>query len=369
MKNTSIRLILLFITIATVAPFYSAHAQDQNGFKPSGKVFVQFFGDYYYKFSGTGDASFSHAQYAKTPKNFNAFDIRRVYFGYTYNFAPKITAKVELAHEGDLLPDGNRGFYLKDAEVDIKDIIPYGNLIVGHTGTPTFATFTEHIWGYRSVEKTLLDMRKFGGSNDLGVALTGNFSKDKIFGYTVMIGNGTGAKPENSKYKKIYLELHAKLHNGLILEAYTDYEGGSNSNGTNLATTTFKGFIGYQIPTFTVGLSAVAQTKKNAVTNNAGNLVDAKPSGLSIFTHGQLVKNKLNGFARMDLYNPDKSYSYQNVYDQYYNESFVLFGLDYTPVKNVHFMPNIWINGYSAKNGAPSQKADVVGRVTFYYSF
>lgn len=358
MKKNSIRLILLIITLATVTPFFSAHAQDQSGFKRSGKVFVQFFGDYYYKFNGTGDASFSHAQYANTPKNFNAFDIRRVYFGYKYNFAPKISAKIELAHEGDLLPDGNRGFYLKDAEVDIKDIIPYGNLIVGHTGTPSFATFTEHIWGYRSVEKTLLDMRKFAGSNDLGVALTGNFSKEGILGYTVMVANGTGAKPENNKYKKIYLELHAKLHNGLILEAYTDYQGGSTNTGTNLATTTFKGFVGYQIPTFTLGVSGVTQTKKNAVMNNT---VNANPSGLSIFTHGQLVKDKLNGFARVDLYNPDKLDNY--------NEHFVLFGLDYLPTKNVHFMPNIWINSYSAKNGAASKKADVVGRVTFYYSF
>lgn len=356
MKNSKVKAILLFLVFTSIIS--SVYAQEQSSFKPSGKIFVQFFGDYYYKFSGKGDASFSHAQYAQTSKNFNAFDIRRLYFGYTYKFSPKISAKIELANEGDLILDGNRGFYLKDAEVDIKDIIPYSTLIVGHTGTPTFATFTEHIWGYRSVEKTLLDMRKFGGSNDLGIALTGNFDKEGTVGYTLMIGNGTGAKVENNKYKKIYLELHAKLKSGLILEAYTDYEGNSTSTGINTAKTTFKGFIGYQIPTFTVGVSAATQTQKHAVTNNT---VDASPSGLSIFTHGQLVKGKLNGFARFDLYNPDKIDNY--------NENFILFGLDYLPVKNVHFMPNIWINSYSAKNGAPSKPADVVGRVTFYYSF
>lgn len=331
-----------------------AKAQETTAFKPSGKIFVQFFGDYYYKMSGSSK-SFSHAQYSGTANNFNAFDIRRVYFGYAYNFTSDISAKIELANEGNYLPDGTRAFYIKDAEVKINNIIPYGNLVVGHTGTPTFAMYSEHIWGYRSVEKTLLDMRKFGGSNDLGIQLSGNFDKNGVVGYTLMIGNGTGAKIENNKYKKMYAELHARLFNKKIfLEGYTDYEGGPGKTQKS----TVKGFVAYDVPTFTLGLAAVSQSQNNAIAPG----INSDPSGFWVFTHGALVKDHLNGFARLDLYNPDKSSNY--------NETFALLGLDYLAAKNVHFMPNIWINSYSAKHGTdPSQKADVVGRVTFYYSF
>lgn len=357
-KSKSVIITCMLLLIGGLLGVHSANAQDASSsstFKPSGKIFVQFFGDYYYKLGGNSSTSFSRAQYAKTPSNFNAFDIRRVYFGYQYNFTSDISAKIELANEGNYLPDGDRAFYLKDAEVKINNIIPYGNLVVGHTGTPTFAMYTEHIWGYRSVEKTLLDMRHFGGSNDLGIQLNGNFDKNGVVGYTLMIGNGTGAKIENNKFKKLYAEVHARLFNKKIfLEGYTDYEGGTNQQDV----TTLKGYIGYQVPTFTIGTALVKQYRKNAIAQG----INSDPSGFWIFTHGSLVKNKLNGFARFDLYNPDKSSNY--------NEHFVLFGLDYLATKNVHFMPNIWINSYSAKHSTdPSQKADVVGRVTFYYSF
>ena len=356
MKCVNARVSYALLTVLLIIPFVSVRAQEKSNFKPNGDVFVQFFGDYYYKLSGNSHP-FSTAEYSGQQKDANAFDIRRVYFGYTYNFTPKITGKIELAHEENYLGDRNRAFYLKDAEVKIKDIIPYGNLIVGHTATPTFATFTEHIWGYRSVEKTLMDMRKLGGSNDLGVALEGNFNKEGTVGYTVMIGNGTGAKPENNKYKKVYLEVHARLDNKYLLEAYTDYAG-SSVNGINTGTTTLKGFAGYQIPDFTLGVSVATQIRKNAVQNYTMN---SDPAGVSIFTHGTLIKDKLNGFARYDFYNPDKSGNYK--------ENFLLFGLDYLAAKNVHFMPNFWINGYGAKNGSPTTKADVVARVTFFYKF
>ncbi|HYW34572.1 MAG TPA: hypothetical protein VE868_04120 [Balneolaceae bacterium] len=337
-------------------PLTTVKAQSTGQFKPGGHVFGQFFGDYYYKLSGQSN-SFSTAQYTSHQKNFNAVDIRRLYFGYDYNFSPRVSGKMELANEGNFLSDGNFAVYIKSAQLKINDVIPNGNLILGETGTPTFATFTEHIWGYRSLAKTLPDMRKFGGSHDLGIALQGNFSSEGIFGYELMIGNGRGSKVENNKYKKIYLELHAKLKDGLLFELYSDYEGNS-TNGINTARTTFKGFAGYQIPNFTVGLSAITQTRKNAVQNNT---VNSNPSGLSVFAHGSLIKNKLNGMIRYDFYNPDKSSNY--------NEHFFLAGLDYLPAPHVHLMPNMWVNSYGSKGGVPSKSADVVARLTFYYNF
>ncbi|MGN6618551.1 MAG: hypothetical protein ACTHJ5_15370, partial [Ilyomonas sp.] len=59
-----------------------------------------------------------------------------------------------------------------------------------------------------------------------------------------------------------------------------------------------------------------------------------------------------------------------NYNDPSTKEQFITVGLDYTPVKNVHFMPNIWYNkyinqGYDAKNNSH----DLVYRITFYYVY
>jgi hypothetical protein len=73
----------------------------------------------------------------------------------------------------------------------------------------------------------------------------------------------------------------------------------------------------------------------------------------------------LNAYARFDLYNPDTKNGSSG-----FKENFITVGLDYMPTKNVHFMPNIWVNTFSNKaSGGPNPDADVVGRLTFFYVY
>ncbi len=341
---------LLLVSSAAV------QAQDKDIFKPHGYIIGKLYGDYYYKLSGAGN-NFSTVPYARKTKGFNAFDFRKVELGGVYQFTPNISAKVEIESKDTFLSDGKRPPYLKVAQLKISEIIPNGSLLVGQTETPTFSSTSEKIWGYRSLAKTLPDMREFGESDDFGVALSGTFSRDSTFGYTVMVGNGTGTRIENNKYKKVYLGLHANLDNGLRFELYADYEGNS-AQGVNTGRTTFKGFAAYQLPVLTVGLSGSMQYRKNAVQNHS---VNSTPSGLSLFAHGTLIKDKLNGVIRYDFYNPDRA--------SHYNEHFMLFGLDYVAAHHVHFMPNLWINAYAAKDDASTLPANTLARVTLYYEF
>jgi hypothetical protein len=334
----------------------AVQAQEKDTFKPSGHIVGKLVGDYYYKFSGAGN-NFSDVPYAQKTKNFNAFDFRKVELGGVYRFRSNISAKLEIESKDTFLYDGKRPPYLKIAQLKISEIIPNGSLLVGQTETPTFATTSEDIWGYRSLAKTLPDMRGFGDSEDFGVALDGYFRRDSTFAYTVMIGNGTGSRIENNKYKKVYLDLRAYPGNRLRFELYSDYEGNS-TNEMNTGRMTFKGFAGYQLSTFTVGLSGSMQFRRNAVQNHS---VNSTPSGLSIFAHGALIKDKLNGVIRYDFYNPDRA--------SRYDEHFMLVSLDYIAAHHVHFMPNLWINAYAAKDEASTLPASVLARMTFYYNF
>ncbi|MES1160162.1 MAG: hypothetical protein ABUM51_05370, partial [Bacteroidota bacterium] len=106
--------------------------------------------------------------------------------------------------------------------------------------------------------------------------------------------------------------------------------------------------------------------------------------------HGDIVTNKLRFFARTDLFNPNNKVnnslyskyvqttgnyndnSYEGAVatgDETYKQTFVTAGLDFTPVKNVHFMPNIWYNHYNTQLAVKNGDYDMVYRMTFYFVF
>jgi hypothetical protein len=107
--------------------------------------------------------------------------------------------------------------------------------------------------------------------------------------------------------------------------------------------------------------------------------------GVSFYVHGNIVPNKLRFFARYDIFNPSNKID-NATYTKYvgntgnYNdpvtkENFITAGLDFTPVKNVHFMPNIWYNGYKGQSAAAVDGTklhsdyDIVYRMTFFFTF
>ena len=192
-----------------------------------------------------------------------------------------------------------------------------------------------------------------------------------------MVGNGNGPRPEdltiNGRHKIYSGELYAYLMDRkIVLDLYGDLQTAENDR----TVTVLKGFAGYQSTPFTIGVELLFINQNNIKSDGE----DAKPFGYSIFARGQVVKDKLNAFARYDSFNPDNdyrdvdvitSYSASNMF-RHYDESFFVAGLDYTPHKNVHIMPNIWVNSYSPKADAeilPERDADVVPRVTFYFIF
>jgi hypothetical protein len=70
-------------------------------------------------------------------------------------------------------------------------------------------------------------------------------------------------------------------------------------------------------------------------------------------------------FARYDLYNPDSNNDSTG-----YKENFIVAGLGYMPLENIHFMPNIWMNFYHGKSGSSVRRdADIVARFTFFYIY
>lgn len=341
-------------------------AQNKDEFKPYWEFGGTVFADYFYKING--DTIYAGtADYAKTPKDFQAFSFRRVIFGASYKFTKTIAANTAIeANDGTTSNSGDRLFFIKQAHIEFKEIFKYSRVLAGLSSTPTYSLTSEPVWGYRSIEKTIVDMRGLGASTDLGVLMTGNFSKDEMIGYSLMVGNGRGTKIAPNKGKKFYGSLIGRFAGKkLITEIYSDYF----FEPTDKSKITLKGFVGYTDESFAAGVEVIKQQQMNYYKDTA----DISPFGVSVFASAVLTKGKLKAFARYDFFDNDsdfeqgRSYAIQN----YYKENFITAGFDYMPIKQLHLMPNIWVNTYTDKRttGAVERKPDVVGRITMAYFF
>ena len=351
MKNI-FKLIIIVAAVTTL----------QNSVVSQGKFSGLVFGDYFYKVQG--DSAGYTGEYSPYTKDFQAFDIRRVMLIYEHSISDKFTAGFSLEGSSKFLQNGRFSVIIKTAYLEWKNVFENQNLYIGYFPTPAFVWgISEKMWNYRSVEKTISDTRGLTTAVDLGVGLRGSFDKKMNYGYSLMIGNGGGLKPENNKFKKYYALLYAKPVEGLNIEAYTEFE--PNADDKNKVT--IKGVLAYQLPLFTIGVEAVSQTQKKTGFNNS----DIKPLGISSYVWGTLVKDKktkapkLNAFARFDYYDPNTTIDSVG-----FRENFITAGIDYMPVPSVHVMPNIWVNTYTDKSSAKIKKdADIVARLTFFYIY
>lgn len=437
MKNTFTKLSIyctLFVALSGTVNAQSSDTAAVQQFVPSGKLWGYAFGDYAFK--GNADTSTKNGgrgnnnQYSKVPANANFFQWRRIYLGYNYNISEKFSAEFLLAAEdnpiaiagsgttagnpgqstsGDQLADSKFSPYIKIANIRWKNIWKGSDLAFGQMNTPAFAKTgrndqtSEEIWAYRSVERTISDIRRTP-SFDFGLSLQGWFDKTGNFGYDMMMANGTSAKPAANNFKWFYGDVYAKfLNKRLIVQLYQDYERllwnpmiVKTSGAYHSERDMTKLFIAWNDKKFTVGTEIFQNTilgGVSAVGAKDGNTYyrTTQAIAFSLFARGRIYKDQLGFFARYDNYDASKklnevtdgefkSYATtQSNYDPTTKEQFVTFGLDYTPVKNVHIMPNVWMNTYDCAlgssqyglntNGTGVKGTDVVYRLTLYYIY
>ena len=456
MKKT---LLTIFTMLGLIIGTLSA--QDKSAFKPSGNLWGYTFGDYYYMGHadslGRGAGNVQYKPYSTTSSlnasiptsatsvttttggtttttttltntktnllssgtnnntNSNAFQVRRFYLGYDYNFAPKLTAYAVLAHEQNLDASGQNTVYLKYANVKWSDVFNHKNLlnlIIGQQSTPSFATpfGTEPLWGYRAIERTVMDIHNNDSSTDLGVALQGDLwhgmsgdsLKPNLIGYMIQIGNGNGAKPENDHYKTLRYNFYTSLmKQKLTMGVYGDFRTIA-IGAVNQSAHTLKAYAAYNTSKFKIGGEVFSQVLVNGAKLKTGTYEDVNNSGWSLWLSGKILP-KMNYYARLDKYNPDTKYNANNIYTSvpgvitpqytpsgsvysigssavsqsavFSTQTFYTLGLDFTVMNRFHIMPNVWVTQFNsmANLSAAAVKAskdyDFVPRVTFYYLF
>jgi hypothetical protein len=405
----------LFISFGTLKAQYLLNSDSafKAGAANSGRLWGYMFGDLYYKSHSDSLNRGGSNQYTGIPKSRNAFQFRRIYLGYDYNITSKFSAELLLAAEdnfpagqpvgqatanGDETQNNKLTFYIKLADIRIKNIWKGTDLVIGQQATPAFPLLAEKIWSYRSIERTISDIRRTP-SYDFGAGLQGKFDAKGNFGYNVLVANGSSAKPEGDAFKWFYGDVFAMFADKkLVFDLYADYERLTWTTTLHHSRQMLKGFAAYTTPALTIGVEGFVNNLKQDITATktvaAGGgtaLLDNVAKGLSMYIHGNIVPNKLRFFARYDMFNPnskvdnntylkyaqttgnynDNSYTGGTVAngDATYKQQFITAGLDFTPVKNVHFMPNVWINTYNTQLATGNSDKDVVWRATFYFTF
>ena len=351
-----------------------------------GKFSGYMFGDYYYNVAR--DSSFNHtapsaaASSASAPgaKSMQAFQIRRIYFAYDNDISEQFATRFRLeadqgatpggAVTGDELVGGKVSVFVKDAYLTWKNVFSGSNLIFGVQPTAAY-DISEAAWGYRFLEKTIMDLRGIVPSRDLGIALKGKVMSDGMVNYWVMIANGSGNNPESDKYKRYSANIQCKPITNLQATVYVDYKdagqkvvsGSLVSNSTTIEAL----FVNYSEPfAYNLGFEAFMQSQSNQFTTT-GATTPKTQSGLGYSLWGSYtIMPELAVVARYDSYDPNTDSDNKAKGDL---RNYIIGGLSWKADKNVSISPNILYETYEAPAVGTAPDASLTARLTFYYVF
>jgi hypothetical protein len=368
----------------------------------SARIWGYVFGDYFYKAHADSLNRGGNNQYTNVKQSTNEFQFRRIYLGFDYNINKTFSTEFLLAAEddfptGDLLVNNKFVPYIKFANVRWHDFLFKGNdMIVGLQPTPAFPYMTEYLFNYsRPVERTITDIRRTP-SFDFGIGLQGRFNSKNnsvSYGYNLLAANGTSDKPQNLTvpvYKWFYGDAFIGfLNHRLVFDLYADYQRQNWSAGAlnKSARQMTKGAIVWTTPKLVVGVESYINGLQNAETGINGVIKDTlngRAIGTSFYIQ-YAVSSMFKLFFRYDTYNPNTMYNntqytkyatlytISTSYEPNNKERFLSAGFDFSPTRNIHFIPNVWYDKYIGQQanlvGKAANDYDLVYRLTFYFTF
>jgi hypothetical protein len=317
--------------------------------KGEGKFSGLMFGDYYYALKNHDAAV----------KDNNGFWFRRIYFTYDNTLTDKVALRfrLEMNSPGDFKTSTTLIPFVKDAYLSTK--IGKHTLMLGLIGTPMYDN-VEDFWGYRAMEKTPIDLFKFGNSRELGLGLKGSLDARNKLTYTVVFGNGAGLKSETDHGKAIYGRLNFQPVPALFFELYADYTNLGNESSVNI----FQAFAGVKGKWGRSGFNFGVRNAKLGETSSDIKFV-------SLFGVFKLCQ-KMEFVARYDrLLDPNPNGSKIDYIPMANNAkaNVLLAGLGWSLTENVKVIPNIKYVFYDAPASGEKPQADFYAYLTLYFKF
>ncbi|MBP1649077.1 MAG: hypothetical protein H6Q30_2522 [Bacteroidetes bacterium] len=348
-----------------------------SGAWTQGKISGLMYGDYFYNIAR--DTAFARTALPNSAltgeKSLQGFQFRRIYFTYDHDISEQFSGRFRLeADQVAQTTDGKVSVFVKDAFLRWKNLFRGSDLVFGLQPTPAIE-IVEAAWGYRSLEKTIVDLRGVAPSRDLGLALRGKVDTAGVFSYWALVANGSGNRPENDKYKRYYLGVHLRPIKNLQVMAYGDYA--ARAAKTNQFSTdvpketmsngvmTYDAFVGYnEADKFSIGLEGFMVTAMNEYVP-AGETAykNRNATGISVWATVNFQPD-IAVVGRFDFLDPNTDAKIKGDARNYILGAFV-----WKPTKNVHLMPNVQVETYEAVPNGVAYDPSVTGRFTFAYFF
>lgn len=269
----------------------------------------------------------------------NGFTYRRWRITGNYKIDDTFSGRIRLEGSGSAAP------FIKDLFLKWKDAVGEGRDLYIGVSPPPLWQVAEKFWGYRALEKTMLDRIKIASSRDFGVKSLGNITEDGKLRYGVMFANNESVRVENDKYKRVYGQLEYHPNENLAFTVEADYAPGEVDTRTNL-----HAFGGFQNDTFHGGVE-VFQLMISPEDESS----DETLSGISLFGSLEVAQNT-DAILRADLVSADNGTVSRST-------NYYIAGLSREVEKGVKFIPNIVITSIEGLDSA------VAGRVTLEVKF
>ena len=210
-----------YILAICLATFASTNIFTQNLDK--GKISGEVFLDYLYNVTRDSIQPKLSNTALKGAKDLNGFEFRRVTFTYDYEFSSKFQSRVRFEANQSSASGSSVTPYIKDLALKWKNIFDGSDLILGIQPPPSFEV-SESYWQFRSLEKTIMDLRSIASSRDMGIALKGKIDAEGTVGYWITFANNSSLGPETDKYKRAYAHINIAPMKNMNITLYGDYK-------------------------------------------------------------------------------------------------------------------------------------------------
>jgi len=317
-----------------------------------------------YKFSGLVYADYYYVvrDHRDELEDENGFWIRRLYFTYDHTLSKALSLRVrlEVNSKGDFETTGVNTPYVKDAW--LKWSFGAHALTFGIEPTANI-DFVDAFQGYRSVEKSPLDLYRWDSSRDFGLLLQGGLGKEKRTRYSFQFGNGSGTGSETDASKAVRGELVHRFPAGLVLEGYADWQ--DRPDGRDVST--LQAFAGWQAKRWRASLQYGRQDRRETGPDGSDLALDF----VSAFAWVQ-VAPRVALLGRVDRSFdpiPNGETTDYMPFSADAKSVFGLVGVDVTLAKAVHLIPNVEATRYDETADGTRPGTDVVPRVTLFFSW
>ncbi len=343
MKHTGL---ILAAVACLAAPLAAQQGAQQERTRISGLAF--------------GDAYWMANNHDPTFEGQNGFWLRRAYLTFDHDLRDDLALRLrfEVNSPGDFSTPGKLEPFIKDLYA--RFTVSKQQFYVGISSSPTWDV-VEKVWGYRAVEKTPLDLFKFGSSRDFGIALKGRFDPGGIVRYHLQLGNGAGTKAETNQGKKAAMALGFYPVRGLVVQFYGDYEDRDGQTDR----VTGQAFVAYQTDRARAGVQVARQHRELAEGGSVNLDIASAFAVVRVHERAALLARYDRTFDPMS----DASKVAYLPMDGRSKCNLAIFGVDLTVAPQFHVIPNLEAVVYDTLETAERPDADVMVRTTFYVTF